>query len=351
MTQARARPQTARIPSYRHLLRLSDSRGIFEHALYSRPRLECGYCTDDNSRLALVAARGEQGQMGARVLVRLGTRFVLDALSVSGEVRNRMNCRGSWEDDYALDDAWGRSLWALGTVSVRGVESWLRREAFDAYENASANRSPYLRANCFAALGAAEIVSAVPDHVPSRALLAEVGSRVASMVREGSWRWPEDRLTYSNAVLPETMIAAGVSTGDRAMLDLGLELLDWLWRRETLQGRLSVTPVGGRGADDPQPSFDQQPIEVAALADACHRAFVVTGSEIWRRRIDTCAAWFHGHNDSSTTMIDPRTFGGYDGLEPDGANRNQGAESTLAMISTLQRAREVSIAVGPACGE
>ena len=35
-------------------------------------------------------------------------------------------------------------------------------------------------------------------------------------------------------------------------------------------------------------------------------------------------------------MWDPTTGGGYDGLTPLGPNLNQGAESTLALISTLQ---------------
>jgi hypothetical protein len=35
-------------------------------------------------------------------------------------------------------------------------------------------------------------------------------------------------------------------------------------------------------------------------------------------------------------MIDPDSGGGYDGLEDGSVNLNQGAESTLAMISTLQ---------------
>ena len=41
-------------------------------------------------------------------------------------------------------------------------------------------------------------------------------------------------------------------------------------------------------------------------------------------------------------MWDPETGGGFDGLLADGVNRNQGAESTLAAISTLQHARRFS---------
>lgn len=333
-------------PGYRHLLRLSDSRGIFEHALFSRPRLEHGYCTDDNARLAIVAARGDREMTGARVLTRLGTRFTLDAQTDSGSVRNRMHCRGTWEDEPALNDAWGRSVWALGTVAVRGHEAWLRREAMDGFERGIQNQSGHLMADSFAALGAAEVVRADPDHVPARSFLVSAGNRIASLVGDSTWRWPEPRLRYSNGSLAEVMISAGVASGDRALLDLGLEVLDWLWDVETIQGRLSVTPVGGRAFGEPQPAFDQQPIEVTALADACYRAFVVSGSQVWRRRVETCGAWFLGHNDSGVPMIDFRTGGGYDGLQPTGPNLNQGAESTLAMVATLQRVEALERSVG-----
>jgi hypothetical protein len=48
------------------------------------------------------------------------------------------------------------------------------------------------------------------------------------------------------------------------------------------------------------------------------------------------ADWFVGRNDAGVSMIDDITGGGYDGLQPHGRNLNQGAESTLAMISALQ---------------
>ena len=41
---------------------------------------------------------------------------------------------------------------------------------------------------------------------------------------------------------------------------------------ETLGDHLSVTPVAGWGPGEPRPGFDQQPIEAAAIADACARA-------------------------------------------------------------------------------
>jgi hypothetical protein len=59
--------------------------------------------------------------------------------------------------------------------------------------------------------------------------------------------------------------------------------------------------------------------------------------------VGAAAAWFIGDNDAGEPMCDPDTGGGYDGLHADGVNSNQGAESTLAVISTLQHAQRLSI--------
>ena len=100
-----------------------------------------------------------------------------------------------------------------------------------------------------------------------------------------------------------------------------------------------MTPVGGSGLGDPPGAFDQQPIEVAALAEACARAYQLTRDESWVLGVTSCMAWFLGENDGGVQMWDPESGGGYDGLEAGGANRNQGAESTLAFVSTCQMAR------------
>ena len=93
----------------------------------------------------------------------------------------------------------------------------------------------------------------------------------------------------------------------------------------------------------PLSPLDQQPIEVAALADACARAAAVDPSPAWPDGVRAAAAWFQGANDAGQLMWDPQTGGGFDGLHADGVNRNQGAESTLAVIATLQHARRISL--------
>ena len=77
------------------------------------------------------------------------------------------------------------------------------------------------------------------------------------------------------------------------------------------------------------------------MADACARAFDATGDVRWLEPLARAADWFRGANDSGVAMVDPVTGGGFDGLERGGVNRNQGAESTLAAISTMQQAERL----------
>jgi len=65
----------------------------------------------------------------------------------------------------------------------------------------------------------------------------------------------------------------------------------------------------------------------------------VTGDTEWRYGVDLAVDWFAGANDVGVMMSDPVSGGGFDGLTPDGPNLNQGAESTIALISTMQHRR------------
>ncbi len=109
---------------------------------------------------------------------------------------------------------------------------------------------------------------------------------------DAEWPWLATRLTDANAVLAEALIAAGVVLDDPALRQRGLDSLEWLLGYETHDGHLSPTPVGGRGPGDARPAFDQQPIEVATLADACAR-----------RGPRSAAALARGHPIACSTMM------------------------------------------------
>jgi hypothetical protein len=162
------------------------------------------------------------------------------------------------------------------------------------------------------------------------------------------WPWPQPRLEYANAILAEQLLIGGRQLADDTLVADGLRLLEWLLDTESRDGHLSVVPAGGWRSQAPRPRHDQQPIEVAALADACARAYALTGDERWTVGVRRAVAWFTGDNDLGVPMIDVGTGGGFDGLGRDAVSTNQGAESTLALLSTLQHGRRLTDAEAPA---
>jgi hypothetical protein len=329
-------------PNFDHLLDMTTDVGTFEHALFAEPRPEHGFCTDDMARVLVVATREPDPTPAVRHLAETSLRFLGHAQGFDGDYRNRMTKEGRWADDPTFEDCWGRSVWALGTAVTHSDTEWVRQSALSQFERAAHGRSIWPRARAFAALGAAEVLVDQPRNRAARDLLVDSADHMRGLTPNAAWPWPEARLTYANAVLPEAMIAAGASLSRPDLLQDGLDLLAWLVDHEMRDGRLSVTPVGGAGAGDAGPSFDQQPIEVAAIADACARAAELDPAGRWAEVVTAALAWFLGENDARVEMWDPATGGGFDGLEATGRNGNEGAESTLALLSTLQHARRLA---------
>jgi hypothetical protein len=195
----------------------------------------------------------------------------------------------------------------------------------------------------FAALGAAEVLSIRPQHPGARALLVDAVTTIGVPKEDTAWMWPAARLTYANGTFAEAVLAAGHLLDDQLLVDRGLGMLEWLIQREQVDGVMSVAPVGGADLATAYPAFDQQPIEVAALADACVRAAEVTGDQSWFSGVTAAAGWFSGINPVRVPMYNEQTGGGFDGLHSNGRNENQGAESTLAAISTLQHAHRLRL--------
>ncbi|WP_177199742.1 glycosyltransferase [Cellulomonas sp. KH9] len=319
-----------------HLVRLSTPTGLFEHALGPEPRVEHGMCVDDVARALVVMARAPHGDPEVATLTATYLRFVRSAQRPGGLVHNRRTPDGSWLDEPSTDDHWGRAVWALGTAAARVRDPGLAADAHRGAGEALAARSPHVRATAYAALGAVELLRVDPRHAGAHRLLQDARDALPRPTSDPRWPWPEARLSYANAVLAEALIAVGDALGDDGLLADGLRLLDWLVTVQTADGHLSVVPAGGRGPDDGRRGFDQQPIEVTAVAEAAATALRATGDDRWAVVIERCVSWFEGDNDAGVPVRDVATGAGFDGLEPDGVNQNQGAESTLAWLACAQ---------------
>jgi glycosyltransferase involved in cell wall biosynthesis len=333
-----------------HLWRLTDSTGVFQHATHDLPNLAEGYCTDDNARaVTLMVILDEFGMATPRTAAATATyaAFMGHAfVSATGRFHNFLGFDRRWLDDGGSDDCLGRAIVALGTCIGRSSKSSLRRWAMPMFEPAVravlTTTSP--RAWALAILGIQEYLRRLHGDRTISAIRAELTARLLDLTRRCAtpeWLWFEEIVAYENARPCQALISAGRWTGDAAVLDTGLEMLDWLAGvQASPTGRFS--PVGCKGflqrSSDGTRSgaiFDQQPLEAQAMIAASIEAFHATGDRRWRDRACNAFDWFRGHNVLGLTLCDPHTGGCRDGLLEDRVNENQGAESTLAWLTSL----------------
>jgi len=101
-------------------------------------------------------------------------------------------------------------------------------------------------------------------------------------------------------------------------------------------GVTDSTGVTGRA-----PTLTSQPIEAHATISACLEAYRATVDSWWYEQAQCAFDWFLGWNDLGLEVYSPETGGCRDGLHPDRANANQGAESMLAFLLALVEMRLV----------
>lgn len=328
------------LPTLDHLKRLTTEFGLHEHALLDEPRPEHGYCVDDVARGLVLLCREKELEPVELAMLQLYLDFTLNAIAQDGSCHNRMNNVGEWTDSPGKGDWWGRAMWGLGFAAVHAPLELQRARAREGFHTLATTLSPYLKSLVFASLGAGELLLAHPDDFSARKILEHTKTLLVPSTSP-TWPWPEKRLSYSNASVAEAVMLIGVGLGEKETLQWGLSLLSFLLEVETDSDHFSVTPTDGREENHQGIGFDQQPIEIAAIADACARAYELTGDSHWADEVERAWSWFSGNNDIGVPMFDPASGGGFDGLHHRGPNLNQGAESTISMLTTAQQALRI----------
>jgi len=331
-----------------HLRHMTDETGILQHALFTVPNYREGYTTDDNARALMVSTLLEE--LGSGEAVELTSRylaFVWYAFNAeTGRFRNFMDYQRHWLEASGSDDSHGRALWALGTVLGRSNTPALPSMAGRLFEQALPaildTTSP--RAWAFALIGIHEYLQRFAGDRMASQVRDELAGRLLTLYqshRSEEWRWYEGGLSYCNAVLPHALLLCGQSIPNAAMTEDGLESLSWLAGLQRADAGHFV-PIGSNGfyaRGGERARFDQQPVEAQAMVSACLEAHRITGDKRWRKEARRAFEWFLGRNDLHLPIYDPTTGGCRDGLHPDRANENQGAESTLAFLQSLLELR------------
>ena len=169
------------VAPFRHLQRLTDNVGVLERADGIVPRYEHGYRVDDVARGLVVVCREPSPSAELITLGRRYLYFLAQAQAADGKFRNRLGDDRRWRDKPEAQDAWGRSLWALGTAAARGPTAGIRAEARARFDVSAQVCSPYLHSMAFAALGAAEILDRWPGDPGALSLLAMAGTVIGEL--------------------------------------------------------------------------------------------------------------------------------------------------------------------------
>jgi hypothetical protein len=281
-----------------------------------------------------------------RILRSLASRYLAFVSAAfnpdNGRFRNFMTYARQWLEEFGSEDSHGRAVWALGAVVGRANEPGRQSLAGSLFHAAlpivDAFSSP--RAWAFVLLGIDEYLRAFQGDTHVQAVRTALAERLLALYRRSSspeWPWFEDRVTYCNARLPHALIVSGARTGDKAMLDAGLESLGWLASIQRSKDG-SFSPIGSNGfyvRGGARASFDQQPVEASAMITACFEAGRVTGEARWDVQARRIFNWYLGQNDLQKPLYDPATGGCCDGLHVDRVNENMGAESTISFLLAL----------------
>ncbi len=337
-----------------HLGLLSDQTGILQHAAFSVPRYEDGYCLDDNARaLLLMTLLEDAGTEDIKTVRSLASRymaFVGHSFDVDGRrFRNFMSYSRHWIEERGSEDGHGRALWALGTVVGRSHDAGRRSLADSLFHTALPKVEDFIspRAWAYALLGIDEYLRAFQGESRVQSIRNQLAERLLNLyqrTRTPTWPWFEERATYCNARLSQALLASGSWMEQDEMKAAGLDSLKWLASVQCSPDGY-FAPIGSNGFYEnggTKASFDQQPVEAHAMVSACLLAQRVTGDGRWEVEARRAFNWFLGQNQLQQSVYDPATGGCRDGLHADRPNENQGAESTLSFLLALVEMRSAA---------
>jgi len=333
-----------------HLSRMTDSTGMFQHAIFTVPNFSEGYCTDDNARafiLAVLLDELEEQAERVRTLATAYGAFLHHAFDrKTKRFHNHLGFDRHWLDEQGSEDSHARALWALGTGVGRSPRRSFQIMAAQLFAQALPAVADFTspRAWAFSLIGIHEYLRRLSGDSLVNQTREALTTRLMELFDKSArsdWPWFEDELAYDNAKLAHALIVSGQATGQTTVLERGLQSLRWLAEVQSSEHG-HFRPIGSNGfyrRGGTRANFDQQPIEAQAMVSACLDAYGTGADPWWYDQAQRAFDWFLGWNDLGLELYSPSTGGCRDALHVDRVNGNQGAESTLAFLLSLTEMR------------
>ncbi len=340
-----------------HLDRMTDSTGLIQHAIYSIPRRESGYTTDDNARALRLCTHlwchDPDEAMLSRITVYLS--FLEHARCPVRGFHNFLSYQRDWLDAAGTGDCQGQAVRALAEVAGSNLPDGYRALACELIEAVlpALTELRSLRAQAYTILAWGHLVTCGAYQFDTFEPLAlSAAKRLVECYyrsERSDWQWFESRLTYANAVLPHALFVAAQHWPKQDFGDIAEKSFAFLNQATTAEN--IFWPIGNSdwySHGESKSLYDQQPLEAATMADAALAAFGLLRDETYLATFCRAHDWFHGRNSLELPLADTSVGACCDGLTPTGANRNQGAESTLAYLWTEVHNLEMQLEVDDA---
>lgn len=329
-----------------HIKRMTTDLGIIQFSKISIPDLESGYTLDDNAR-ALIAIcmhykLTQDKEDLAYILIYLD--FIIRCQQPKGDFINYVDQENrehiEQNAEVNLEDSNARAIWALGTViSIADIlPEAISKKASQCLLNslkwAETIQSP--RSIGFATKGLYLYHTAVPNLYVS-AIINKLNAKLLSNYEihaTKDWKWFENYMTYGNGILPESMLFAFLTTNKPIYKKVALDSLDFLMSKMFRDKNFKVISNNGWLHKDSEPQeYGEQPIDVAYTIHTLNSFYNAFGTPEYKQKMKIAFNWFLGKNHLGQIMYNPLSGGGYDGLEKENVNLNQGAESTVCYLN------------------
>ncbi|MFH1968167.1 MAG: glycosyltransferase family 4 protein [bacterium] len=374
-----------------HIIKMTDSFGIIQHAKYNKPNKSFGYSLDDVSRALIACAMYYKNNPSPQLkkMMDVYIKFIKFARRGDGSFANIISYSKKRDNSFE-EDAQGRTIWALGYVLAQDyLPKDIKKEAYKLFHLSVPllNKIKSPRSIAFAIIGLYFYLKTIPrtsceaafpceaqrfsgenrekrgdvsaairrrvfnDLQPKsqaaaeRVVSQEVYNKLKKIFRIFScrlvklyknnacpdWSWFEGYLTYSNSKIPEALFYAYDLLKDKSFLKIAKSSLNFL-ESITLDHEFYM-PIGQKGwyfKNKQRSYFDQQPEDTASMVQTEVLAYKITKNKKHLKEALKIFHWFLGKNHLRLMVYDEATGGCNDGLGEYGLNLNQGAESTIS---------------------
>lgn len=310
-----------------HIKKLTTDVGIIQFSKINQPDFKSGYTIDDNARALIAFCQHYALTRDARDLIYIHTylHFIKLCAKENGSFYNYIDIdrNVTEQNDHSnLDDANGRTIWALGFLLSH--EQILPQELLTIAELLIQSASVYIRSVhstrsvAFAIKGLWYYHQVRPseDNLLLMELMANRLERMYEHIHDVDWKWYENYLTYGNSILPEGMLCAFLVTGNVKFKTIAKTSFDFLLAHTFTDNTIKLISNKRWLAKGEIPSdFGEQPIDVAYTVMALERFYEVFDDSSYLEKMHISFNWFLGNNHLHQIIYNPCTGGCYDGLE------------------------------------